>query len=497
MPDDRTAIRAESEEWQTPTLRDVLMLLFRHRRAALTTWAAFLALAVLYMLTIPQYQAHMKVWLRRERVDPIVSSDQNPPQTLARPEISEEDVNSEVELLRDQDLLAQVVKQNGLRSKGVGSRLNLSGEGEEVEVARGVRRLASQLKVEPIRKSNLILISYDSADPALAARVLNSLARLYVEKHKEVGRFSEETPFFIQQAEQSRIRLNQAELQLLDFSQSRGVVAGTLERDLGLQRAGEIETVYGQTSVAIEETSRRIEELRKKLESFPERSTSQVRTSDNPQLLETLKGRLLELQLKRTALLTKYQPSYRLVQEVEEQINEAQSAIAAERLLPVREETTEKDPNHEWAKADLSKAEVELRALQARQQATALELAAARSRARMLGEAAIHQQDLLRGMKTAEESYLLYARKSEEARITDALDERGIVNVAIAEPPVAPVLPKHSPRVVLFLGALAGVFAGIGMAFAVDSLDPAFRTPEEVVEYLRAPVLASLPREVA
>jgi uncharacterized protein involved in exopolysaccharide biosynthesis len=115
----------------------------------------------------------------------------------------------------------------------------------------------------------------------------------------------------------------------------------------------------------------------------------------------------------------------------------------------------------------------------------------------MLGEAAIHQQDLLRGMKTAEESYLLYARKSEEARITDALDERGIVNVAIAEPPVAPVFPKHSPWVVLFLGALAGVFAGIGMAFAVDSLDPAFRTPEEVVEYLRAPVLASLPREVA
>jgi uncharacterized protein involved in exopolysaccharide biosynthesis len=100
-------------------------------------------------------------------------------------------------------------------------------------------------------------------------------------------------------------------------------------------------------------------------------------------------------------------------------------------------------------------------------------------------------------MKTAEESYLLYARKSEEARITDALDERGIVNVAIAEPPVAPVLPKHSPWVVLFVGALAGVFAGVGMAFAVDSLDPAFRTPEEVVEYLRAPVLASLPREVA
>ena len=35
------------------------------------------------------------------------------------------------------------------------------------------------------------------------------------------------------------------------------------------------------------------------------------------------------------------------------------------------------------------------------------------------------------------------------------------------------------------------------LAFAADYLDPAFRTPEEVVAYLNVPVLASLPREAA
>ena len=43
-----------------------------------------------------------------------------------------------------------------------------------------------------------------------------------------------------------------------------------------------------------------------------------------------------------------------------------------------------------------------------------------------------------------EESYLLYVKKQEEARMDDALDERGIVNVAIAEHPVAPALPVWS-----------------------------------------------------
>jgi len=36
--------------------------------------------------------------------------------------------------------------------------------------------------------------------------------------------------------------------------------------------------------------------------------------------------------------------------------------------------------------------------------------------------------------------------------------------------------------------------AGAGAAFTVDYLAPAFRTPDDVLMYLNAPVLASLPR---
>ena len=50
-----------------------------------------------------------------------------------------------------------------------------------------------------------------------------------------------------------------------------------------------------------------------------------VRNSDNPQLLEQLKSTLLNLELKRTDLLTKYEPTYRLVQEVDQQIADAKS----------------------------------------------------------------------------------------------------------------------------------------------------------------------------
>jgi uncharacterized protein involved in exopolysaccharide biosynthesis len=145
----------------------------------------------------------------------------------------------------------------------------------------------------------------------------------------------------------------------------------------------------------------------------------------------------------------------------------------------------------------LEKARVEQGALAAREVAAANELLTARMEARQLGEAAVRQQDLMREMKSAEETYLLYARKSEEARIGDALDERGILNVTLAEPPVVPVLPRHSGWMMAFTSVLAAGVVSTVVSFTADYLDPALRTPREVVLYLHTPVLASLPREVA
>src|SRR5439155_16279398 len=102
-----------------------------------------------------------------------------------------------------------------------------------------------------------------------------------------------------------------------------------LERDTALHKLADTEANEAQVRVSIAETVQRIRALETKLHSLPERVTTSVRSSDNPLLLEKMKSKLLELQLKRTALLTKFDPSYRLVQEVDQQIAETQATIAA------------------------------------------------------------------------------------------------------------------------------------------------------------------------
>ncbi len=474
-----------------PTLRDVLAVLFRQGRLALVSFTAIFLAVLGYGVLMPSYQAHMGILVRRGRIDPQVTPAPTPSPILQRDEISEEELNSQVELLRDDEILRTVAQIPELAGAPWYERF--LGGSNEVRLARSVKRISGRLTAEAIRKTNLIQVTYSSSDPAQAAAVLHALAHAYRERQQRVRRPSGEYAFFEQQVTQSRRGLLDAEFRLMDFSSDQGVVSAAQERDMALQKLSDAEANDRQTQVAVAETRRRIQDLQSKLKSLPERTLTVIRNSDNPQLAEKMKSKLLELQLKRTELLTKFEPSYRLVKEVDQQIAETKASITGEEHSPIRDETTNQEPNHDWAKSELIKAQVELGTLEAHGQATRIQVAAYREAAQRLGGNALRQGDLLGELKAAEEKYLLYVNKREEARIEDALDQGGIVNVTIVEEPRAPALPARASWVFGLIGLLLGGTLSTSLAFAADYLSPAFRTPEEVVAFLGTPVLASLP----
>ena len=490
MPDQDSARKAE--EPVSPTMRELAMVLFRQRKLFVGVSGLVVVLAVVYAFAGATYRAHVRVLVRRGRVDPPVTAQPNAPPDFSRVEVTEEELNSEVELLKDDDVLRRVVEANDLAAHDW-LRWLRPHEEQAARVERAAKRLGDRLKVESIKKTNLIAVSYDAPDPQAAARVLQSLASTYLEKHMEVHRPGGQLHFFDQQTGESRRQLEEAKGKLLEFTKSHGVVMAAQERDLLLHRLDEEGASYRQTQVEISETQHRVHELGAQLAKLPERTTTQVRTADNPELLRALKGSLLDLELKKTQLLTKFEPSHRLVLEVEQQMLQTRAAITAEGLSPVRAETTDQDAHYEWAKAELEKAQVEMKGLEAREATTSVHLAGYRSLVRQLGEDAITQDDLTGSERAAQENYLLYVKKREEARMGDALDEGGIVNVAIAEQPVVPALPVWPAGLVVLAGLVTAVASGTGAAFAADYLDPALRTPEEVLACLEIPVLASLP----
>jgi uncharacterized protein involved in exopolysaccharide biosynthesis len=473
---------------RSPTLRELAAILFRQSKFVVVSFALVFLATLLYALVSPRYEAHLKVLLRRGRSDPIVSAQAASRADFTRPAISEEELNSEVELLRDEGLLKQVVVQCGLVSPGA----VISGRAEKVE--RAVRKLSRNLTVAPLRESNLIEIRYQATEPQQAASVLSALSTFYLRKHTELQRPSGEVQFFEKQTAEYETRLHQSEAQLVRFTRDRRVASPVLERDVAIQKLAEAQAAYRQLDQDQVENGRRITALNAQLKSFPSQSITLKRWADNPQLLEKLKARLLELQLKRTELLTRFEPSYRLVQELDSQLQETRQSITAEALTPVRDETTDKDPNYEWARLELEKTQVQEESLRARQATASAQIAKLRVVTEQLQSDALDQQDLIRSAKANEDDYLLYRRKREEARIGDALDERRILNVAVVETPAAPALPIHSMLYWFALAVGLALPAGIGAGFAAEYLDPTIRTPSEADNLLDVPVLAWLPQ---
>src|SRR6185295_5213269 len=124
---------------------------------------AVIAGTILVTLLLPnRYESRMKILVKNQRVDVAITAEAtigvNAP-TIEN-EVSENQINSEIELLTSKDILTEIVKDTGL-AKG---ETNLFGrpvpEAERVEKA--VNALAKDLVIAPVRKANIITVTYTS-----------------------------------------------------------------------------------------------------------------------------------------------------------------------------------------------------------------------------------------------------------------------------------------------------------------------------------------------
>ena len=490
---------------RAPTLRDATSICFEHWQLFLLVFCPILLGAVLSALMTPRtYEAETEILVKRERADPVVSPAASDSAASLPPAVTEEDLNSEVELLRSRDLLEKVVTTcalnqprgtpcwerfvDGIESASPDQRT------EQFGIPLAVRALHKKLKVDSIRKTNLIRVTYTSPDPKLAAFVLMRLTDLYLEKHLEVERPPGTFQFFQQQADQYWEALEAAEQRLADFDRAQNTVSAQTEMAGAQQKLAEFQANLRQTRSAIAATTERIQTLTTQLASMPERLTTQVRTS--PLLLQQMKSNLLTLQMKRTELADKYAPSQRAVRELGSEIADTEAAIAQEENSPLHEDTTDRNPTYQWLSEDLAKSTTERVSLQALAAALKQQVNAYRADLLALDQKDREQQDLIRSVKSEEANYLLYLNKREEARISDALDQKRIVNASIVETATVPALPSGlGPVLMVFMGLFLASFAGIGAAFARQYASASFRNPEEVELFLGVPLLASFPSD--
>lgn len=441
-------------------ISEILPILVKRKRQIVITFLVILAAVAAGTLLMPkEYETRMKILVKSERVDAAALGD-----------VSETQVNTEIELLNSNNLLEQVVKSTGLQhlehSGSVAAR-----DREAVAVEKAVRRLQHDLKITAVRKSDIIEVKYDATNPHFAAAVLRQFAQTYLDAHLKAHSMPGTYEFFAGQAVRYRQELKAIEEQVAAFQEQANVVLLAQQKEATLQKSMESQSDLLKTQAAIDEYQSRISHTNGQLNGVDGRVVTQSRVVSNQYVTERLNTMMAELQNRRTQLLTKFQPNDRSIKEVDQEIADTRAALDRATKMTGLEQTTDVNPLRQSLEIDLSKEQADLAGFVARRQAISSQEQGYRAQLMRLDGATAEYDDLLRHQKEVEENYFLYSKKSEEARIAESLDKQKISNVAIIETPSEPHLPsKPNVPLNLVVGTFLAVCVSVGAALCAEFL---------------------------
>lgn len=453
-------------------------------------FCGIIGLAAAVTVLLPKkYESSMKLLVKSQRADLVVSPDAKD-SSYVKNEVTESQINSEIELLGSYDLLARVVERCHLyKPENSGARTAK----DEKEFEKAVRMLKRELKISLVRKSNFIEVIYSADSPRQAAAVLRELSTAYLDMHLRIHRSAGTQEFFRKQAGRYETELHEVELRLNEFCQRNGLSSVSEQKDLIVRKLLDSETEMKGAGTSLAETSRRVTELRKQLEQQAPRLVTQSRTIPNQYSIERLNTMIAELENRRTEALVKFRPEDRMVVELNQQIDNTRAALDKARQANSTEQVTDLNPLRTAIEGDLAREERSEAGLRVRYEQLGNVVAGYRARLAQLEGSTLEYDNLKRTVKEAEDNYLLYARKQEEARIADSLDQQKMANVAVAEAPTEHYLPT-SPNIALnlILGAVLALVLSIGSALAIEYGGGRLHTPQEVESTTGVPVLVTV-----
>lgn len=487
------------EERPLPWL-ELLEAVFRRRRIVLScTLAGLLAGVLIAWLTPPVYMAEARILLTAQPVSgPRVDA------------MSARQVAAELALLRSPALIRRVLEDlraeqgpeqdapllDRVRTAGSGFlpfRREATAESDADLLERQALLLADQIGAAPIEGSNVVRVSYLSNDAEWSARFVNSLLNHHVERIANLGEQTGARSFFGSQRALLGERWREAREALSAFREEHGasLLSGD-DNQLRILVSG-LEAERVRTETELLELDARVGFLAEEITRYPETIAAESRVTEN-ESVRSLKARIVELEIERSDLLSRYTQTSTLVREKDRQIEQAKALLATTEANTLSETMTAPNPAHQNLEVDLVQSRAQLTSARARLEALNAQIGGYRRQLSELEKAAAELERLENEVENARQSHQTYLRREEEARFSNALDESGIVNVSVVEAAEVPAAPEPSKtRFRLLAGALAGLLAGIALALLRDWIDPTLKGSSQAQRLSGVPVISEIP----
>lgn len=476
------ALRSSAADDSGLSFRSLLEACFRHRtRFLLVAGAVLLATLAAILLTPKRYQASMQMVVLNARHYAAVSSTVDP-QMPSPGLVTDNDVNSQAELMHSHDVLSGALDEMGYATATPLAR---------DKVMEDVNR---HLDVAPVRQSDVLNVTYTDRSPDAARSTLQAIANSFVAKELVLLRPTAGHQVFDSLVIDAEAKLAAAQERFSNFKVAHGI-ASLQQDETGLvQQLRDAGTQADALNSELRAEQQRRDTAQSELGKHPDRILTQDKSVPNQQAIQELSAKLVELQNKRTALLTGYLPGDRFVQEVDAQIRTTQEALDGLRKDGSAEQTTDVNPLHQELTADLARSSITAEALVAKRRAVAAARQSYLSRLNQLEVQGTQYQALEHAVSEAQQNYDLAVKKRDQASVDDALDRDRIMNVAFAAKPSAELLPvQPKPRLYLALGLFVAIFFGLASCALAEMGRQTVYTPAELDMLTGVMTLAVLP----
>jgi polysaccharide biosynthesis transport protein len=470
---------------QNETMHEYLRVLGRHKRSIVALTLLFAMLGALSAaLEVPIYRATSTLLIDRESERPVDSQ-----ASYGQTSLNYEYYFTQYEILKTRPLAERVVDKVGvdpiLASMNRKSKISLErilpwtkSNATAAMTAQAKREAAVQLllgsvRVDPIRNSQLVRLSYEVADPALAAQLANELSESYVENTLEsrMEMITKASEWLGSRMQILKQKADVSSNHLKEFGDREGIVSIGGSDSLPAQNVQMLVTRVAEARaarLALEATYQQVISARQagKLETVLGLSISET--------VRDLSSKYSSAKQKVADLSARYGPEYPAMVSAR---NEERAALSSYRsALDSSAESIVREYNS--ARSVETQMQVQLNIAQGQMQSTARK-----------------SFEMERLERERDADRLVYEKFANQAKETNELAQFKKANartVENAELPKYAIFPNTKRSILA--AAILGFVLSVLLALLLEHLDNTIKSADDVERKLQLPVLGLVPQ---
>lgn len=462
--------------------------LFRNWKTFVVVAGVVLILALLWIFATPRkYASEASILVQNARSNVLITSgNTNGPSLVA--DVSEEQVNSELEILTN-SLLDEVVAP-GWSTKPLTTYPRDVLKDHE----KAVLSLTKRLDTTVPRKTHLLEATIKAESPLEAQQEMQRLIDAFIARHRQIGRPPGSTHFFSTEAERYKNELAVAQGALADFQKKQKLVNLTDQETLLTTKLATADSQRRDTDVQINDLENRTKGDIALLGNLPNRQKTIEHVTPIAGALDQLTTQLITLKNQRTDLLNKYPPTDRAVQEVDAQIAETEKGISQASAPEPRDTSSDVNPTWQQLQTDLTLTRAQLNGLRARRSTLSSQIASLQEQLDSTEQLSPEFSALQHKVTELDTNYQTYLQKRDEADIADAMDRQDLLNFSVVQAPTYSIIPVH-PRPLrdTFLAVLTCLILGATAVLMKESVRDTASNAAELERWSSQPVLATIP----